>query len=119
MKSIIFAGVALLLVACQASGPSAVQRGTPGEQVNSVCFTNQIRGWQPLSRNAIVLERGLNDYYRVTLNGACDATRSGLTMATESRSGICLGIGEDIDFANDFSPSCSIESIHAWTPAPE
>lgn len=119
MKSIIFAGVALLLVACQASGPSAVQRGTPGEQVNSVCFTNQIRGWQPLSRNAIVLERGLNDYYRVTLNGACDATRSGLTMATESRSGICLGIGDDIDFANDFSPSCSIESIHAWTPAPE
>lgn len=119
MKSIIFAGVALLLVACQASGPSAVQRGTPGEQVNSVCFTNQIRGWQPLSRNAIVLERGLNDYYRVTLNGACDATHSGLTMATESRSGICLGIGDDIDFANDFSPSCSIESIHAWTPAPE
>lgn len=119
MKSIVLAGVALLLIACQSSGPSAVQRGTAGDEVNSVCFTNQIRGWQPLSRNAIVLERGLNDYYRVTLNGVCDATRSGLTMATESRSGICLGIGDDIDFANDFSPSCSIQSIHAWTPAPE
>jgi len=111
--------VAILLTACQSSGPSAVQRGTAGEEMNSLCFSNQIRGWQPLSRNAIVLEQGLNDYYRVTLNGACDATRSGLTIATESRSGICLEIGDDIDFANDFSPSCSIQSIHAWTPAPE
>ncbi|MDP1931046.1 MAG: DUF6491 family protein [Gammaproteobacteria bacterium] len=109
----------LVLAACQASTPNAVQRGTPGEQVSSICFNRQIDNWQPLSRNAIILERGLNDYYRVILDGGCDARRSGLSIVTESRTGICLEEGDEIDFEGDFSPSCRINQINAWIPAIE
>ena len=116
---ILLVAIPATLVACQSSGPSAVQRGSAGEEVSSVCFNRQLNNWQPLSRNAIVIERGMNEYYRLTLSGACDATRSGLTLATESRSGICLDSGDEVDFSGDFAPSCLINSIHAWTPAPE
>lgn len=117
---VIMLGMSLLLLnACQSSGPNAVQRGTPGEELNSICFNRQINGWQTLSRNAIILEKGVNDYYRVTLDGGCDVQRSGLSIATESRTGICLEEGDEIDFEGDFSPSCRIDQINAWTPAIE
>ena len=109
----------MLLTACQSSTPNAVQRGTPGEELTSICFNRQISGWQPLSRNAIILERAVNDYYRITLDGGCDAQRSGLSIATESRTGICLEEGDEIDFEGDFSPSCRIDQINAWIPAVE
>lgn len=118
-RSMILGASLLVLAACQSSGPNAVQRGSPGEQLSSLCFNSQINGWQPLSRNAIILEKGLNDYYRITLDGGCDAQHSGLSIVTESRTGICLGEGDEIDFEGDFSPSCRIDQINAWVPAVE
>lgn len=116
---IILGASLLFLSSCMSSGPNAVQRGTLGEELNSICFNRQINGWQPLNRNAIILEKGVNDYYRVTLDGGCDAQSSGLSIATESRTGICLQEGDEIDFEGDFSPSCRIDQINAWIPAIE
>lgn len=118
-NGIILGASLLILTSCTSSGPSAVQRGSPGEELNSICFNRQINGWQPLNRNAIILEKGLNDYYRVTLNGGCDAEHSGLSIATKSRTGICLQEGDEIDFEGDFYPSCRIDQINAWIPAVE
>lgn len=119
LSSIILSTAILTLAACSSSGPSAVQRGTAGEEVSSLCFARQVDSWQPLSRDSILLKKGVNDYYRVQLAGVCDPQRAGLRLVTQARSGICLGSGDQIDFEGDFATSCTITQINAWTPAPE
>lgn len=115
--------VGLVLVACQSSEEirsSAIERGQAGEQVDRICFTRQIDSWQRLDERSIVVRRGMNDYYRLELMGACDPRDAFVAIQLESRSGMCLSQGDRVRFDRDRSGlSCSIRRIHEWIPAEE
>ncbi|MCB1669632.1 MAG: DUF6491 family protein [Gammaproteobacteria bacterium] len=107
------------LTACAGSQDrreQAIALGEPGRSVQSICFVRQIESWQPLSEEAIVIERAINDYYRLNLIGACEPDLAFNTLQFESRSGICLNPGDEIEFPGSFSPSCTISSIDTWIP---
>jgi len=111
--------LALLLAACAGNREGreeAIAQGTPGRSVQSICFVRQIESWQPLSEQTIIVERAVNDYYRLDLIGACEPELTYNTIQFESRSGICLTTGDEIDFPGDFAPACTIQSIDTWIP---
>ena len=111
----------LVMVACQSSDEtrsSAIERGQAGEQVDRICFTRQIDSWQRLDDRSIVVRRGMNEYYRLELMGACDPRDAFVAIQLESRSGICLSQGDRVRFDRDRAGlSCSIRRIHEWIPA--
>lgn len=92
------------------------RHGVAGDEVASICFNREISSWQELTRDSIVLERGLDDYYRVELAGPCEPRDAFLSLRVESRDGICLGTGDEIDFPDDNAPSCTIRRINEWIP---
>lgn len=107
-----------LLTACASSERADdIRNGVAGDEVNSICFTRQINSWQEFDDRSIILERGRNDYYKVDLAGSCMPRDAFVGLQFHSRSGICLNVGDEIDFPDDRAPSCTIRRIHEWLPA--
>lgn len=112
----VFAAAAVTVVAsCQTNErPNEVARGTLGESVNSICFTRQINDWQPLGDRALILQHGLDDYYRVELIGTCDVRDAFLNLQVETRAGSCLNTGDEVRFNNRPGEVCSVGDMHRW-----
>ncbi len=111
----------LVLAACASSESSretAIMNGMLGEEVNSLCFTRDIRSWHEFDRQSIILEARRDDYYKVDLAGVCDARNAFMQVEVVSRTGVCLGPGDQIRFDHDIGgASCTIRDIHRWHPA--
>jgi hypothetical protein len=92
-----------------------------GAEVNQICFQRTIDGWRPLrgADNAVLLDAGLNKWYRVELSGGCDGGVFGFaeTIAIDSRpGGGCVSRG-DVIIAKDgagFTYRCPIVRIFEW-----
>lgn len=92
-----------------------------GEEVNSICFASTINGWRSIKGedDAVLLERGVNDWYRVNLSGACDERlfRSAIAIGLESSpSGGCVSRG-DVIIVEDtpgFTRRCMITRMYKW-----
>lgn len=100
-----------------------------GAEVDRICFGRNINGWKPVKGedDVVLLERGVNDWYRVELIGACDERlfRFAHKIGIESRpAGGCVTRGDVIivEDAGDFVRRCHIRRIYEWddkAPAPE
>ena len=124
--SLVFAG-AVFGIACASTAAfagSEKQKGPDpriGEKVDRICFQQSINGWREADghRRAVLLERGVNNWYFVKLSGACHARdfRFAQTIGIESRpAGGCLRRGDVILVrgGGDFVNRCHIRGIYQW-----
>lgn len=134
MRFVTFAAAATLAVAgCQ----TAAERETAdaemerlvaarqGAEVDRICFTNNINGWNALGRNAVLLEKGVNDWYKVELTGTCDPQWAFESIALVSRPGgaSCLTRNDRLITDDVSVPGvCYVDRIFEWDetkdPAP-
>lgn len=129
------AALASALVASAAfAGEPAGPDPRLGPEVDRICFTRSIDGFRTLKGvdDAVLLERGVNDWYYVELIGMCSESqlRFAQSVAIVSRpSGGCLTSGDtlifsDSAFFNDRPIErnrCTVRRIYKWdekAPAP-
>jgi hypothetical protein len=100
-----------------------------GPEVDKICFGSDIRNWKEVDGvdEAVLVRRGVSDWYYLKLAGACDARvfRHAQAIGIDQRpSGGCIRRG-DIIVVNDvarFTRRCPIVGIHEWNddlPPPE
>lgn len=126
-KSISLAAAAGMCAAALASaafaGQDAAETANPalGEEVDRICFASTINGWRSVKGedDVVLLERGVNDWYRVELSGGCHESlfRSALTIGIDSRpGGGCVSRG-DVIIVKDtpgFTRRCMITRMYKW-----
>lgn len=117
------AGALLAAAMAAPAQASASGDGDPrlGPEVDRICFARSIRNWRELrgEDRVVLLERGVNDWYRVELMGACDAStfRFAHTIGLETRpAGGCVGRGDVIIVgdAGSFTRRCMISRMYKW-----
>lgn len=125
-------GIAVLaVVAALAAGATAEETPDPrlGQQVDSICFGRNINNFRAIDGvdDAILLEKGVNNWYKASLIGACNYSQLkwAQSVAIEQRpAGGCVTRGDYLIFSNsafgDFSfpnsTRCAISEIHEWNP---
>jgi hypothetical protein len=123
--------VAGVVGAARAEGEDAGEKVDPrlGEEVRQICFSRNISGFRTIDDedDAVLLERGVNDWYKVSLAGACNYNRLRFaqSVAIDDRPrGGCVMRGDSLVFSDsafgDFSfpnaTRCVIVEIHHWNP---
>lgn len=101
-----------------------------GEEVSQICFTRSIDNWRTIkgADDAVLLERGVNDWYYVDLIGACEEQRLRFaqSVAIVSRpAGGCLTPGDTLIFSDSVffndrpieRNRCTVRRIYAWDEA--
>lgn len=115
--------------AARSSEPAADADPRLGEEVDRICFSRNITNFQTIDDedDAVLLERGVNDWYKTTLTGACNynALRFAQSVAIDERPrGGCIRRGDALVFSDsafgDFrfpnATRCIIVEIHRWDP---
>ncbi|MBI1365742.1 MAG: hypothetical protein GC153_07255 [Alphaproteobacteria bacterium] len=114
-----------LLAGCETTGYASQEEAQrqaeiaarQGASVGQVCFTRNIDGWRELGRNAILIRRGLKDWYKLDLVGSCDPrwAMSAIGIRTQPGGG-CITRGDHIEtYTNTpIKGSCVITGIHEW-----
>jgi len=99
-----------------------------GEQVRSICFARSIDNFRTIKGedDVVLLEKGVNDWYRVELSGACGYRhlRFAQAISIDSRpSGGCVRRGDILVFHDSafggrdrFKRRCFISDIYEWDP---
>ncbi len=116
------AALAVILLTACASPPAAETadaRPDPrqGEEVNNICFTQQIRNWRENDRRSIIVEVGVRDEYKLELMGTCQPQDAFMSVGLVSRvgGGSCLTRGDKlVTDARYNDGSCSIRRIYKW-----
>jgi len=120
-KFIAAAAAAILLSACASPPPAETADAKPdprqGEEVNNICFTQQIRNWRENDRRSIIVEVGVRDEYKLELMGTCQPQDAFMSVGLVSRvgGGSCLTRGDKlVTDARYNDGSCSIRRIYKW-----
>ncbi len=120
---------AILLAGCAASAEGDAADGNDidaeiaarqGEEVDRVCFARSINGWRSLGRRSILIEKGVNDWYKLDLIGTCDPQWAfdAIAIRTRPAGASCLRRGDRIDTPDrSVSGSCAITKIYRWNEA--
>ena len=103
------------------SGDASTVDPRLGEETNRICFASTINGWRSVKGedDVVLLERGVNDWYRVELSGGCDEhlLRSAMAIGIDSRpGGGCVTRGDRIivEDSPSFTRRCMITRIYKW-----
>ncbi len=122
MKKLLLCGAVLTLGACQSYTNTAEDErveaeiaAKQGEQVSRICFAQTIDGWRELSDDAILVEKGVNDWYKLNLAGTCQPEWAFNAIAIETRGTSCITEGDRI--RTDEQPlggTCFVTSIYKW-----
>ncbi len=115
--------------AARSGEPAADGDPRLGEEVDQICFSRDISNFRTIDDedDAVLLERGVNDWYKTTLAGACNYNqlRFAQSVAIDDRPrGGCIRRGDALVFSNsafgDFSfpnaTRCIIVEIRRWDP---
>ncbi len=110
---------ALLFAACStppAQTADAKPDARQGKEVRQVCFNQQIRNWRDNDRRSIIIEKGVNDEYKLDLIGTCQPQDAFLNIGLVSRvgGGSCLSTGDKLVTDTRYDGSCSIRRIYEW-----
>lgn len=91
-----------------------------GKEVAQICFTSQIRSWQPLGDRAVTVEVGVKDNYRLALAGTCRPQDAFTTIGLVSRGGgQCLSRGDELVTDQRYlGGKCFITRINEWDRKP-
>lgn len=124
-----------ILSALAAAGFSAAAAGgkgdapdkRQGEEADQICFARTISSFRTIDKvdDAVLLERGVNDWYKVDLIGACDhrRLRFAQSVAIDQRpAGGCVSRGDQLIFSDSVfgeftfqnSTRCVIGKIYRW-----
>ncbi len=102
-----------------------------GPEVDRICFSGSIDRWQSVKGEdgVILLDRGANDWYRVTLNEGCSEKvikRADAILLESTPGSGCLTLNDTITATSysDLPYQCRIQQINKWdhtapAPAPE
>jgi hypothetical protein len=109
------------------AGDEATADPRVGEKVDRICFGRNIDGFKTVKGmdDAVLLEKGVNDWYLATLSGACSYSRLKWAMgvAIDQRpSGGCVTPGDHLIFTNSVTGDmsfpnttrCVINGIYEW-----
>ena len=116
----LFAATAAALLAGCATPPVDTADAKPdprqGEEVNNICFAQQIRNWRENDNRSVIVEARLNDEYKLELIGTCNPRDAFLNIGLVSRGGSsCLSTGDKlVTDARYNDGSCSIRRIYKW-----
>lgn len=135
MRSVLFAvAVAVSAAACQATPEQQAARATAdaetealialrqGAEIDRLCFTNNIRGWSELSRSAILLEEGVNDWYKIDLTGTCrpEWAFNAIGIVSRPAGSSCLSRGDRLITDDETVPGvCYVDRIYEWDETKE
>jgi hypothetical protein len=112
-----------------AGAAAAEEKADPrvGEEVDRICFGRDINNFKTIKGedDAILLERGVNDWYKATLIGACNyrELKWAQAVAIDQRpAGGCVTPGDSLIFSRsafgDFkfpnTTRCAIADIYKW-----
>jgi hypothetical protein len=120
MKYLIAACASALLVASCTTPPTETAEAKPdprqGKEVRQICFNQQIRNWRENDRRSIIVEKGVNEEYKLDLIGTCEPEDAFLNIGLISRvgGGSCLSSGDKLVTDARFDGSCSIRRIYEW-----
>ena len=115
----------LFLVACAGMPANEQERAAleaeiaarQGTEVDRICFVRNIDGWRPLGDEALLLEKGVDDWYMVELTGTCEPEWAFDAIAIRTRPGaaLCLTRGDSIaTFDAPLEGTCFISHIYEW-----
>lgn len=87
-----------------------------GAEVDRICFTRQIDGWRNLGRNAILVEKGVNEWFKLDLTGPCEPDLAFERIALRTRPpGGCLSKGDAVaTFTTPTYGVCYITRMYSW-----
>lgn len=120
LKTILAACASTMFIAACSTAPVETAEKKPdlrqGEEVNNICFQTQIRNWRALDHKSIIVEKGLNEEYKLDLIGTCDPQDAFTTIGLVSRigGGSCLESGDKLLTDSRYDGSCSIRKIYKW-----
>lgn len=117
----VFAVLAFSAIGCATASAdkTAARKADPrqGEEVNQICFTRNINGWQALGSRSLLLNKGVNDWYKLDLIGTCrpDWAFNAIALRTTGGSS-CLSKFDAIKTFDDpvSMGSCQIQHIYKW-----
>jgi hypothetical protein len=124
--TLIFTVAALILAGCATARDQtnttrdAEIAAKQGKEVRQICFAQNINGWRAFGRDSVLLQKGVNDWYRVELTGSCEPERAFNVIALRSRpaGSPCLSRGDNIDTPDiaggQSYGSCFISKIYEW-----
>lgn len=106
-----------------------------GEKVDRICFGRNINNFKAIKGedDAILLEKGVNDWYKASLTGACPFRELNWAQSVaieQHPAGGCVTSGDYLIFSRSAfgefrfpdTRRCAISEIHKWydnAPAPE
>jgi hypothetical protein len=114
------AACASALVAACTTPPTETAEAKPdprqGKEVRQICFNQQIRNWRENDRRSIIVEKGVNEEYKLDLIGTCEPSDAFLSVGLVSRvgGGTCLSSGDRLVTDARYDGSCSIRRIYEW-----
>ena len=121
---------AILLAACTSTAEDAAETqdwtedARLGDQVDRICFRDNIDNFRSATRNSVIVERGVNDEYLIETFSACFDLDNANSLSFDSFGGSsCLSKGDSIKaYSSAFGPSesdfpsvdCPIKAIYEW-----
>lgn len=120
MRYFIAACASALLAAACTTPPAETAEAKPdprqGKEIRQICFNSQIRNWRENDRKSIIVEKGVNDEYKLELIGTCEPEDAFLNIGLVSRvgGGSCLSSGDQLVTDTRYDGSCSIRRIYEW-----
>lgn len=113
------AATVALLAACT-TPPTEMADAKPdprqGEEVRSLCFTDQIRNWREHDSRSVIVDRGVRDEYKLDLIGTCRPQDAFFSIGLVSRgASSCLSSGDKLVTDSRYNDGpCSIRRIYKW-----
>lgn len=113
---------AVIATACATSPTTDVDAEVAARQrdaVDRVCFTSQINNWRSLDDHAILIEKGVNEWYKLDLTGPCEPDLAFQRIAVHTKPpGGCLSKGDAVaTFTTPTYGVCRITAMHRWDAA--
>ena len=110
-----------VLAACQipeSDKPPSPPDPRQGAEVSRICFASQIRSWESLDRDSVIVEAGRDKKYRLELIGACQPDDAFTSIGLISRGGgSCLTRGDSLVTDTRYTGGpCTIMKIYEWNP---
>lgn len=120
-RTIFAACAATMAAAACSTAPTETADAKPdprqGAEVKNICFQSQIRNWNALDRHSVIVEKGVNDHYKLDLVGTCDPQDafSSIGLISRPAGGSCLETGDRLVTDSRYpGGTCSITRIYKW-----
>ena len=131
IRAITFGAASAALLAACSSSPSADEEMADwredarlGEQVDRICFSDNIDNFRMTTRNTVIVEKGVNDEYLIETFNNCNDLDFAQSLSFDTFPGAsCVTKGDSI-YAYDsaFGPQdgdippirCPISAIYEW-----